>query len=354
MVDGCAGYSASDSFILTNDDCICPHALNAAGNGEPVAHNYRFKNMVLYNVLTGNGIRIGASFETKRCSDWIFEDIDLLAHNPRGAAIISDHSDWALMENLQFLNFNVERASPGIINFFIDSTRYSCFTGYNSERGNMQRVVFANFNAPGGEVVLKGYDSNHMIRDVWFQNVVIGGKSLGALSDITTNKFFHDFHFSEAVNDLPPLSESNISAVVTGSPSGLILDDLDERSGFVGFEYIKSGASFQEDYHEATVPDGFSNFKAAIYKPFIDGEYEIHIYWGSHTGLATNAPWTVHHREGYTTKYFDQNASPGWHKHGTYLLDENSWVRLALPGYVYPTNGKVVADAVKFIRKEDR
>ncbi len=43
MLDGCNNYSASNSFILTNDDCICPHALNAAGNGEPVAKNYTFK-----------------------------------------------------------------------------------------------------------------------------------------------------------------------------------------------------------------------------------------------------------------------------------------------------------------------
>lgn len=353
MVDGCTGYSASNSFILTNDDCICPHALNAAGNGEPVARNYSFKNMVLYNVLTGNGIRIGASFETKKCRDWIFEDVDLLAHNPRGAAIISDHSDWAMMENLQFINFNVERSSPKIINFVIDSTRYSCFTGYNNARGNMRRVVFANFNAPGGEVSLKGHDPEHTIRDVWFQNVVIGGKPLSALPDISTNQFVQDVQFSETVIDLPPLTEEKVSAVATESPAELVVDDLDDRSRFVGFQYSKNSSSLNRDCHEATIPDGFSNFKAAIYEPFIEGTYEIHIYWGDHTGMATNAPWTVHHREGYTTRYFGQNASAGWHVHGTYNLDGSSWVRLALPGYINPTNGNVVADAVKFVRKTD-
>jgi hypothetical protein len=69
--------------------------------------------------------------------------------------------------------------------------------------------------------------------------------------------------------------------------------------------------------------------------------------------MATNAPWTVLHQDGYTTKYFDQNASPGWHMHGTYHLDGDSWVRLALPAYVHPTDGKVVADAVRFIKKSE-
>jgi hypothetical protein len=69
--------------------------------------------------------------------------------------------------------------------------------------------------------------------------------------------------------------------------------------------------------------------------------------------MATNAPWTVKHNAGYKTKYFDQNTSEGWHLHGTYELDGSSWVRLALPGYVNPTDGKVVADAVKFIKEEN-
>jgi len=44
MLDGCKNYSATNSIILTNDDCICPHALNAAGNGE--------KNMLFEKLLS--------------------------------------------------------------------------------------------------------------------------------------------------------------------------------------------------------------------------------------------------------------------------------------------------------------
>ncbi len=350
MVDGCNGFSASDSFILTNDDCICPHALNAAGNGEPMAQNYSFKNMALYNVLTGNGIRIGASFETESCRNWIFEDIDIIAHNPGASAIISDHSDWATIENLQFINFNIERSSPKLINFFIDSTRYSCFTGYKTGRGNMRRIVFKNFRAPGGEVFLAGYDSEHLIQDVWFQNFVIGGKALGSVEDINVNPFVQNVHFTDSESSLPPAPNLIAPFIETESPGELIIDNQDDRSQFVGFQTLKSSSAHNEDYHEASLPEGFSNFKAAIYEPAIKGKYEIHVYWGDHSNMATNAPWTVKHAEGYTTQYFDQNASEGWHLHGIYDLNGSSWVRLALPGYVYPTDGKVVADAVKFVK----
>ena len=108
-MDGCTGFTASDCMIFTMDDCICPHALNAAGNGEPQANDYTFKNMVLYNVDAGNGIRIGASFETSKVQNWIFQDIYVLAH--RGAALYADHSDWAEINNLQVINFSKKDSS---------------------------------------------------------------------------------------------------------------------------------------------------------------------------------------------------------------------------------------------------
>jgi hypothetical protein len=353
MLDGCKDYSATNSFILTNDDCICPHALNAAGNGEPFGENYTFQNMVLYNVLTGNGIRIGASFETSNCFNWIFKDIDILAHNPKGSAIISDHSDWAMMEDLRFINFNIEKVSEKTIHFFIDSTRYSCFTGYKNERGNMNQVIFSNFNTHGGDVVLRGYDSTHLINNVYFHNYKSGNITFNSPEDITINEFVTNIHFVGDRDGLPPVIEITEPTVETISPGQLVMDNLSPGCRFVGFDYKNESSALEGDYHEAGIPDGFSNFKAAIYEPKIDGNYEVYIHWGNFTNKATNAPWIVSHADGYTTKYFNQNESPGWHLHGIYNLDGSSWIRLALPGYFQITNGNVVADAVKFVKVDE-
>ena len=352
MLDGCRNYSATNSFILTNDDCICPHALNAAGNGEPVGKDYAFNNMVLYNVLTGNGIRIGASFETSKCNNWIFEDIDILAHNLGGSAIFSDHSDWANMENLRFIDFNVEQASKKLINLFIDSTRYSCFTGYRNERGNMNHIIFANFNAPGGSIALSGFDSAHIINNVSFYNCKIGTNSINSLQDISINEFVKNIQFYDESVSLPSPVEIPEPVIETTRPDELVMDNLDNGCRFVGFEYKKDKSSINGDYHEASVPEGFSNFKAAIFEPAITGKYEVFIYWGNFKNMATNAPWIVHHSDGYTTKYFNQNDSPGWHQHGIYKFDGSSYVRLALPGYLRITDGNVVADAVKLVKTD--
>src|SRR5690606_30540829 len=77
MIDGCSRLTATDCLLMTMDDCICPHALNAAGNGEAISEEMLFQDMVLYNYATGNGIRIGASFETSEVRDWTFRNIDV-------------------------------------------------------------------------------------------------------------------------------------------------------------------------------------------------------------------------------------------------------------------------------------
>lgn len=349
MLDGCKNYSATNSIILTNDDCICPHALNAAGNGEPIAKDYIFKNMVLYNVISGNGIRIGASFETTKSLNWIFENIDVLAHK-RGSALYSDHSDWATMENLKFINIYDEQVGRNTINFFIDKTRYSCFTGYSNERGNMNQVSFINLSAPGGSIILKGFDSSHSINNVNFYNCQIGNKTINSLQDITTNEFVTNVHFWKDSLDLPSVPESSEQCIATTSPDQLVLDNLVTCCRFIGFDYKKSSSAINEDYYEAAVPEGFSNFKAAIFEPKITGKYEVYIHWGAFNNKATNAPWIVYHSGGYTTKYFNQNESPGWHRHGIYEFNGSSYVRLALPGYFRITDGNVVADAVKFVK----
>jgi hypothetical protein len=350
MMDGCQGFTARDSFILTHDDCICPHALNAAGNGEPIAENYLFENLVLYNVLSGNGIRIGASFETESVRNWKFKNIDVIAHTA-GAALYADHSDWANVEDLSFINFYDEQAHNPTVEFFIDSTRYSCFTGYKNERGNMNNVIFKNLNSPGGDIILKGYDSEHRIHNVYFIDSQIGGDFIDSKEDISTNEFVTNVHFGEKEikNNAPAKNE--YSELKATSPEEFVIDNGDPNYKSFGFEHNGSEPNFTDnDFDEATVPDGFSNFKAAIYTPNIAGKYDIFIHWGDAENKATNSRWLVSHQEGFNTKYFDQNNSEGWHHHGTYSLNQDSYVRLALPGYLQIADGNVMADAVKFVK----
>lgn len=353
MMDGCRNFTAKNSFILTNDDCICPHALNAAGNGEPLSKDYLFENLVLYNVHSGNGIRIGASFETEKVQNWTFKNIDVLAHSD-GAALYADHSDWAMVENLRFIDFYDEQAYNPTVKFFIDSTRYSCFTGYKNERGNMNNLVFQNLNSPGGEIILSGYDSIHKFNNVYFKASQIGGDAVDSIQDIVANEYVTNVHFTEVDITISKEPETKIILLEATSPDELIIDNSGPGFRSVGFQRVNNDKSFWNgDYHRSPVPKGFSNFKAAIYEPNIKGTYEIYLNWSDTDNKATNARWVVYHTDGYSTQYFDQNNSAGWQLHGTYSLDRSSYVRLLLPGYFEVTDGDVVADAVKFVKVSD-
>ncbi len=347
MMDGCTDYSAKNSIILTNDDCICPHALNGAGNGEPAASAYLFENLVLYNVLSGNGIRIGASFETAHVHNWTFKNIDVLAHTA-GSALFADHSDWAKVENIRFVNFYDEQAYHPTIKFVIDSTKYSCFTGYKNRRGSMETVVFSNLRTPGGDIILHGFDQNHRIDSVYFINSYVGSDQIDGREDIVVNDFVGEVFFDQQE---PTYHLDDTFLLVSPScPDSLIIDNTSHLFLGVGFETVGGEEGYwSDDFAIATVPQGFSNFKAAIFQPKIEGQYHVSIHWGKTQELATNARWLVHHADGFSTKYFDQNNTPGWHYHGNYRFSGSSYVRLLLPGYFQVTDGPVVADAVRFV-----
>lgn len=349
MTDSCKQFSCKQSMLFARDDCICPHALNAAGNGEP-SSTYLFEDCVLYNVHDGNAIRIGASFETQEVLNWTFRRIDVLYHE-RGAAIFADHSDWATVRNLRFIDFHDEDSSRPIIDMKIVKTKYSCNTGYKDERGNFDGLYFVNLQSPGGGISLQGFDSTHRFNNVYFYNCKIGKNMIDTPSDLAKRSNVDNLHFisdgskpdDTVVQQAPPPS--------TSQPAELILDDGDVGFRSVGFEKkTDKSSSFGKDCMVAAVPTGFSNFKAAIYEPRIRGRYKVYMHLGDFEGKATNARWIVQHADGYAIRYLNQNTSPGWLLHGEYTFDGNSSVRLALPGYFQVADNPVVADAVRFVK----
>lgn len=349
MTDGCTHFACKKSLLFTRDDCICPHALNAAGNGEQ-ASTYLFEDCVLYNVTDGNAIRIGASFETREVLNWTFRRIDVLYHQ-RGAAIYADHSDWATVRNLRFIDFYDEHiGGKGTVDMKIVKGGYSCKTGYKDQRGNFDGLYFVNLQSPAGTIKLQGYDKTHTLNNVHFYNCKIGDNLIDSPNDIT-HKYVENLNFTNDGSEPSAFTVQRQTLPPTSQPIELIMDDGTLGFKAVGFEKQTNwSSSYGRGCMIASVPDGFSNFKAAIYEPRIEGRYQVYIHWGNHHDKATNARWVVKHADGYAVRYVNQNDSPGWHFHGEYRLDGDSSVRLALPGYFQVANNPVVADAVKFLK----
>lgn len=351
MFDGCREVVARDCTILTYDDCICPHALNAAGNGEVVSENMLFEDCLLFNLKTGSGnaIRVGASFETSEVRNWTFRDITVAERN--NAALISDHSDWAAVRNLVLENFHDETGEGYAVDMRIEKTRYSCTTGYRDDRGSYDGVYFINVQTAGGRWRLHGFDGDHRVANVHLYRCTSQGKPITDAGMLETNEWVDPVRICSKRADCEPGHLPPVVKTPGRALTELVIDNGDEGYAAYGFERLTQvPGAMRGDIDTADVPDGFSNFRAAVYEPRLQGRYRIEVHWGDHDRKATNAQWVVFHEAGYTTRHLSQSRTPGWHELGEFELNGDSHVRLTLPGYFVRANWPVVADAVRFTR----
>lgn len=191
-IDGVENFIARDCFIRCEDDGFGWHALDAQANGEPPTRNCLAENCVIWNSNHGNGLRIGASMETDVFEDITFRNIDVLEH--AGAAISSDHSDWATCRNIRFENFTDE-TSKKTVRILILKTQYSNATGYRDERGHYDGLHFTNLTSPGGSIQFSGFDATHAIDNVTFKDCYRGTAPIDDLGDITINAFVTNVSF---------------------------------------------------------------------------------------------------------------------------------------------------------------
>ncbi len=347
--DGVSRLRVEDCFIGCGDDGFGWHAVDAMAFGEPHTRDCVAERCVIWNEHAGNGLRLGASMETGIFENIIFRDIDVLHVCSGGVAIMSDHSDWAHLRNVLFENFHND-TSNGLMRLMVEKTRYSNSTGYRDERGQISDIYFNNVTSNSTQVVLRGADSSHGIQNLWFSHCELGGKALVDTRGFEMNPFVSNI---QIVDQMLPFKSYPAVSSKCYAPSELIIDDNDGDNFFAfGGNGLKA---IDDDSAEGGHCHRFERLgwgHAAVYTPQVSGAYEISVHWGNYQGLATRAPWTVKSTEGYQTRIFDQNGSPGWHLLGVYQLDGESWVRLVDPHYVI-SNGPVIADAVRFRKVSD-
>lgn len=342
--DGVTNLEVRNSFIGCGDDGFGIHAVDAVTFGEPPTQHCRFENCVIWNEHAGNGLRVGASTETSEITNIVFCSIHVL--NCINHAIMIDHSDWAALQHIVFDRFHNDTSKP-LANIFVGKTHYSNSIGYRDQRGTIEGLEFRDCTSSGGDVILRGFDADHDVRGVRFVNLRIRDRPVTSVEDLTIGKFVHDVQFDRQ----PELKLSKRPPLTGSTPRELVLDNGGKSTWvFAGNDLRTSEAS---DSYGGTAwrISRLGWGRAAAYVPQLAGRYEIAVYWGEQEGVATAAPWTVFHRDGYTTQLLDQNHSAGWHRLGEFELTPDSWVRLVDPHYAI-SNGPAFADAVRFRRVE--
>lgn len=183
---GCRNVRFSNCFIGSGDDGFGWHATNAAADGEEPLYNCSAHDCLIWKGQVGVGIRIGSSLETSAAELLSFKDIDIANMTWGGYAVAIPHSDWADVKNITFDGIRDETLNND--RFVLAYIKQTPNSNVNYRPGTISDVKFINCVSSATNADFEGYDADHMIRNVTFQNVKVGGRNM-LQSDITANEF---------------------------------------------------------------------------------------------------------------------------------------------------------------------
>ena len=182
-------------FLLNNDDCIAvkshyghhPHARYKDWRRD--VRNVEVRNCVFLNAQAGNVMEIGFELQTDSISDITFRNIDVLSGHGEGGVFTIHNGDNATVSRILWEDIRVEHFYDKLVDFRILHSRWS---GADTARGQIHdvhlkniRVVKDIYNTPS---LIGGYDENHTVEGVVFEDFVIGDKAITSADDL------HLFH----------------------------------------------------------------------------------------------------------------------------------------------------------------
>jgi len=176
----CSNVVADGLFIRSEDDsfCIKNGKYDWNGNSEAIT----LKNSVLFNGPAGNAMEIGWELPNQFVRNVLYENIDVIhktAKLPRNdrAAMAIHLCQGSVVSNIDYHGIRVEDAEEGLVNLKI----WDRDPNAANPIGHIRDICFRDVSLTGGNAVpslLKGYDLNHPVENVLFQNLTILGRKI--------------------------------------------------------------------------------------------------------------------------------------------------------------------------------
>lgn len=205
----------NDCFLRNNDDNIVVKSFSInpktyysqPGDGRDVT-DILVERCVIWNMPWGNALEIGFELRCKTVNNITFRDCDLI-HVDRGAALSIHNGDQATVENITYDDIRVEDAPHKLIDLAVFRSQYStdrptsgeertrlymqgAWDGvlrvppgqeaqYAAGRGCIRTILFRNIAVTDGQFpysILYGYDPQHRVENVRFENLTIHGNSI--------------------------------------------------------------------------------------------------------------------------------------------------------------------------------
>ncbi len=180
-------------FLRCTDDCIAIKAPHR----EQITKNIRVINNTMIGFAYSDGVTIGFETNGSRISDVLVENCDVI--QSRGGSRVSGHSAFsiicdgpAVISNVRYKDIRVEKDVLKLFELHItDGTKYG-----TDPPGHIQDVYLENIQwSSVRPIILHGFSSNHMVRNVTFEYCTIKGKLL-------TEKLDDVFQINEYVENV--------------------------------------------------------------------------------------------------------------------------------------------------------
>jgi hypothetical protein len=141
------------------------------------------KNCVLWNEVA-HALSVGAELR-ETVDDVLFTDCDVIHDKGREWTLRVYHCDAARVSNVRFENLRIEE-SPRLISLWIGKAVWTL----DGERGHIDGVSFNHIRADANppRIELKGFDAQHAVENVLFEDVFVNGLPL-LPEGVKTNEF---------------------------------------------------------------------------------------------------------------------------------------------------------------------
>jgi len=187
----CRHVTVEDCFVRNYDDSIIVKALDRDADVEEIT----VRNCVIW---CDWGFSLGVTYETRAAyiRGLLFQNCDVL-HGMACAGVLGlKIGDRATVRDVCFDDIRVEDARVQLLKLVVDRDIFS----KDLERGHIQGVVFRNIALTGGAFVpstLSGFDADHCVEDVTFDNLRIHGKVVTSTEEgkIQTNAYVKNVRF---------------------------------------------------------------------------------------------------------------------------------------------------------------
>ncbi len=176
---GSRNVTIADCFLRCTDDCI---AIKAPTRGQNVK-NVLVERNVLIGFAFSDGVTIGFETNADSISTVTVRNCDVIL--ARGGSRVEGHSGFsiicdgpAVISHVLYENVRVEKSEIKLFELNItDGTKYGV-----GPPGYINDVMLKNVSwAHEGPIVLKGFDEQHRIQSVTFENCTVAGSPLRAL-----------------------------------------------------------------------------------------------------------------------------------------------------------------------------